>query len=185
MLTRLARCWRRFVAERRGIAAVEFALVAPVLILFLLGTAEIAIYALLQLKVQHAADSMADLTAREPELTAAKLNDLFDAVAHIVAPANAPADRVVIVTCTGSRGSAVPHVLWRRSGAGTLSATSEIGTVNGRAHLPEDLVVRDGETVIVAEMYYRYRSSFLGLIPDNTIRRVAYYRSRLTTPDTL
>ena len=50
-----------FRRDRAGIAAVEFALVLPVMILFSLGIAEVGRFALLNLKLQHAATTMADL----------------------------------------------------------------------------------------------------------------------------
>ena len=54
-----------FCRDQRGIAAVEFALVLPVMILFSLGIAEVGRFALLNLKLQHAATTMADLAARD------------------------------------------------------------------------------------------------------------------------
>jgi hypothetical protein len=45
--------------------------------------------------------------------------------------------------------------------------------------------VRSGETVIVAEAFFRYRRWLLGFVPDTTLRRVAFYRPRLGTLRTL
>jgi hypothetical protein len=72
-------------------------------------------------------------------------------------------------------------VFWQEEGAGDLSADSEVGAEGDEATLPADLVLRDGETVIVAEVVFRYERWLLRVIPDTTLRRVAYYRPRLGT----
>ncbi len=54
------------LTERRGIAAVEFALLAPLLLLLLMGVAEVGRFATFAIKVQHAANSVADLATAPP-----------------------------------------------------------------------------------------------------------------------
>lgn len=176
---------RQLGREHAGAAAVEFALILPVLILVALGAVEISLYALMTLKVQHAADTVADLIAREPDLSATILSGDLDALRYMLAPYTNLADRVAIVTCAGVRGGGAARVLWQKRGAGSLGSASAVGAVGGTASLPASLTVRDGETVIVAELFFRYHRSLLGLMPDATLRRVAYYRPRLGVPDTL
>src|SRR3954470_8579885 len=74
-----------------------------------------------------------------------------------------------------------------RPGGGTLAAaTSNIGTkVGGKATLPSGLLLRDGETIVVAEVVYSYKHWLLGLVPDTTLRRTSYYRPRLSGLRTL
>ena len=76
-------------------------------------------------------------------------------------------------------------VNWQRSGAGALAATSLIGEAGKQATLPSDLTIAAGETIISAEVYYSFTPLFgIGLAP-RTIRKVAYYKPRLGTLDTL
>ena len=70
----------RFRRDDRGLAAVEFALVLPVIILFSFGIAEVGRFALLSLKLQHAATTMADLASRDEELSLASLQSMFSAM---------------------------------------------------------------------------------------------------------
>ena len=60
---RLRSAARAFRDDRRGFAAVEFALILPVLLLFALGVTEVGRFVLLGIKAQHAADTVADLAA--------------------------------------------------------------------------------------------------------------------------
>ena len=185
----LMRCLRlrggRFWRDRRGFAAVEFALVLPVLLLFALGVSEVALFVMLGLKVQHAADTVADLASGSASLTAAQLTDTFNAVRHIVQPFDAAGRGVVIVSGISAQGSGSPTIVWQRRGVGSLSAASQVGGQGGNASLPAGLTLRDGEAVIVAEMYYRYESMLLGIVPDSTVRRVAFYRPRFLMPPSL
>ena len=81
--------------DERGVSAVEFALVLPVLLLLSLGSVEVARFTLLGLKLQHAATTLADLASRDEVLTAATLDDLFNAAERIAAPFDLATDGVL------------------------------------------------------------------------------------------
>ena len=172
---------QRLAKDRSGLAAVEFALILPVMILFAMGIAEVGRFALLSLKLQHAANTMADLASRDEELSLAAVQSMFSAMQHIVQPFEIGADGVVIVSGVGVDAGGEPTVFWQEEGAGTLDEASEIGAQGGDATLPDSLILRDGETVIVAEAYFRYRPWLLRLVPETLLHRVAFYRPRLGT----
>ena len=176
---------RPFGDDQAGIAAVEFALVLPVMILFAMGIAEVGRFTLLSLKLQHAATTMADLASRDEELSAAAVQSMFSAMDHIVQPFDLSDDGVVIISGVGVDAGGEPTIFWQRDGAGQLGAESAIGAEGGDAVLPDELILRDGETVIVAEMVFRYTPWLLALIPQTTLRRVAFYRPRLGSLRTL
>jgi Flp pilus assembly protein TadG len=184
-LKQALRAGARFRADPRGFAAVEFALILPVLLLLALGVTEIARFAMLGLKVQHAADTVADLASGSATLTPAGMTDMFNAVRHIVQPFDAASRGRVIVSGVSMTGNGRPTVLWQCRSAGSFSATSEVGAGGGRATLPARLVLRDGETVIVGEMFFGYQATLLRLVPAATIRRVAFYRPRFAMPTSL
>jgi hypothetical protein len=56
-----------------------------------------------------------------------------------------------------------------------------VGAVGEAASLPAELVVDDGETVVAAEVFLRHSPWLLGLVPETTLRRSAFYRPRLGT----
>ena len=63
MLRRL-NCLARFRSDRRGVAAVEFALVAPVLIAAYLGMAELTLGLMTARQTSHLAATVGDLAAQ-------------------------------------------------------------------------------------------------------------------------
>ena len=178
LLTRLRR-------DRRGIAATEFALILPILVMFSAGTIEYSRLILLTQKLQSGTFILADLTARDKTLTVAQLDNIFLAIDNVVQPFAFDTDGKAIVSSIGVDAASNPIVNWQRAGSGALVATSLIGTAGGNAVLPADLSISSGETIISAEVYYAFKPLFgIGLSP-RTIRRVAYYKPRLGTLDTL
>ena len=105
---------RALLADRRGVGAVELALVAPVLLLLLVGLGEVGTYVLLNLKLQHAATALADLATRDGSLTATQLDDLFQAAPQITTPFALGSNAVAIVTSVGADNGSGPTVEWQR-----------------------------------------------------------------------
>lgn len=168
-----------FGRDRAGFAAVEFALILPVLILFSMGLAEVGRFVLLSLKLQHAATTMADLAARDEQLTLAAVQSMFSATQHITRPFNMADDGVVVISSVGVVGNAPATVFWQQRGSGKLATASSIGLAGANATLPGGFTLRDGETVIVAEALFHYRPWLMRLVPEANLRRVAFFRPRL------
>ena len=55
----------------------------------------------------------------------------------------------------------------RRTGRATLDEDSDVGAEGDEATLPDDLILRDGETVIVAEAVFRYTPWLLEIDPGD------------------
>ena len=125
----------RLLRDRRGIAATEFALILPILVLFSAGTIEYSRLILLTQKLQSGAFILADLTARDRTLSEAQLENIFLAIDNIIQPFDFAADGRAIVTSVGVNAAKKPVVNWQRHGSGELAATSEVGTA-GRARHP-------------------------------------------------
>jgi len=182
------RClWR----AQEGIAALEFALSASVLMLLALSGIEVTRFLIIEQKVDEVAATMADLVAQSTTLTKASLSQMMTAAGQIIQPEanDFAAQGTVIITSVYQNGTGTaPTVQWNYSGGGTLSRTSKIGTVGGNATLPGGLVLNDKDNVIVAEVYYHYTpilSVSAGLLSPQDIYRTTVYKPRLgalTTP---
>jgi Flp pilus assembly protein TadG len=177
----VSRLWR----DDRGFAAAEFGLILPILVMFSAGTIEYSRLILLTQKLQSGSFILADLTARDRTLSEDQLDNIFLAIDNIVQPFEFDVEGKAIVTSVGVNSSNQPIVNWQRSGSGTLTATSELGSEGGTATLPPDLDIVEGETIIAAEVYYNFEPLFgIGLSP-RVIRKVSYYKPRLGSLDTL
>lgn len=75
-----------FARRDSGQAAIEFALVLPILLILALGVAEMTNYIMAWLKVRSASTTAADLVARQESTTSGELDDVVNAVDVITAP---------------------------------------------------------------------------------------------------
>ena len=170
-----------------GVSAMEFALILPLLVMFSAGTIEYSRLILATQKLQSGAFTLADLTARydDDDMDAELLADIFRAIDQVIRPFDFAADGRAILTSIGADEDDDPFVQDQCLGAAELDATSEIGEVGEAATLPEDLGIVEGETIIAAEVFFRFEPLFgVGLAP-RTIRRVAYFKPRLGDLTTL
>ena len=158
--------FRRLAGDERGISAVEFAMLAPVLIAFYLGLSEFCQGYMAQKRMGHASAMVADLVAQEESVTAATVDDVFDIGTLIMKPFSAATlqQRVSSISRTGG----VATVDWSRSDGMTAR------TVGSTMTLPADLI-SDGESVIVAEVTYDYDSAADYLMPGLTRFSHTYY----------
>jgi TadE-like protein len=146
----------RFSRCTRGVAAVEFALLLPLLMTMLLGSFEIMRYIIASQKLDHIAFTSADVVAQETSITNAQINDIMSAAVEIMEPFPFGDVGVVIVSSVQDDPVRGPVVRWQITGGGTLVRDSEIGETGDDATLPRDLILNDGDNVIIAEVFYMY-----------------------------
>lgn len=157
---------------RRGIAATEFALILPLMILVLAGTVELGNALLLDRKVTRAAHNAADLVAQARSVTTAELDDIFDAVQQILQPF--PATMQITVTSVYfDPATNALRVVWSQTRNGTALAQGSSFT------LPQANMLLPGESVIVSQISYAYAPLFADLILDNiTLKDQAFLKPR-------
>jgi hypothetical protein len=167
-----------------GATAVEFALASPVLIMLMLASVELGRFVILNQKLDRVAVSMADLVARAETISESQLDDIFIAAAQVAQPfAIADLGRVIVSSVINPDGDGA-EIVWQRTGIGTLSAPSRLGTEGGTASLPSDFDVREGETAIISEVFFAFEPFLSELIVQpQTVYKRAYHRPRLGTLD--
>lgn len=181
-MNKILRTLFTFGRDVRGAVLPELAMALPMLILITLGGIEVARYALLHQKLDRVAASVGDLVAQAQTLTVADVNNLFDAVDHVAKPFELAADGLVVVSSVSKDTSTPPAMNWQQTGGGTLIASSQIGTPGGAVTLPAGFVMPDGDTVIIAEVFYDYTPWIVGGVtgPAQLYHR-AIFRPRLGT----
>ena len=68
---------RQLAEDRRGVAAVEFALLLPVLALLYFGVVELTQGAMTEQRTQHVAATVGDLVAQNSTVTSAQVSDIW------------------------------------------------------------------------------------------------------------
>lgn len=161
---------RRFAVDRRGVAALEFAFVAPILIIFYLGMAEMCQLLMAKRRVDHAGAAIADLVAQFPSVTPTDLDSLKQISTTIMAPF--PVDRLTVrVTSVKDDANGAPKVVWSWPTGGPAAGSTPTFTTG--------TPLNPGESVVVAEVSYAYSSGVGYLITTGrTLNHKAELRPR-------
>lgn len=141
---------KRFIDDRRGVSAVEFALILPAFAILFFASTEISFLLTVDRKVTQTASSLGDLTARGTTMTEPEVDDIFAASSAIFAPYNGSTARMRITSIQQKDGTTT--VAWSRAKNMTAYADDAPITV------PTGLL-SDDQTVIFAEVSYDYKST--------------------------
>jgi Flp pilus assembly protein TadG len=176
---RFANSLKRLFGDRSGNALIETALTMPILVLIILGGVEISRYVLLHQKLDRVAASIGDLVAQAETISATDVDNLFEAAKFVLKPFSLGDNGAVVVSSIGATDGDPATVRWRRSGGGTLAATSELGAVGSDATLPQGFTVPSGDSTIVAEVFYDYTPwLFSGVTSPSRLYHRALFRPR-------
>jgi Flp pilus assembly protein TadG len=142
--------WR----DRRGVSAIEFALIAPILFLLYIGTVEIGNLLTLARRVETVASAASDLTAQVKQVVDNDLKDICDAAKSILTPYDSAPLKIVLSSVVADQNNN-GKVAWSFSeaqhcGGGSLHA------VGSAYALPSGTTVANS-SVIVAEVTYAYK----------------------------
>ena len=184
MLNRL----RKLRRNNRGVAAIEFALLLPLLISLMIGCLEVTFKIWSTQKVEKLSVTLADVIAQSQEVTTSDLGSLVGAVDKIMEPFPFGADGAVIISSVylpppeEDEDVGEPTVNWQRKfpPSGGLVVESKIGDAGDDANMPDDFVMYERENCIVAEVFFRYTPIVPGFLFDEAIvYRRAFFKPRL------
>ena len=165
---------RRFGKARDGVSAVEFALIAPVLILMFFGMTELSQAFMAQRRVQHVASTIADLTAQTGSVNDAALTDIF-AIGNVILSPFSTTPLTQRITSVTANAQGVAKVDW------SVGKNTTARTVASTVTVPANLIAAN-ESVIMAEVTYAY-TGFTAYVMNRplTFSQTYYLRPRLTT----
>ena len=168
---------RDFLHDRRGVGAVEFALIAPILLSLYITSFEITVGLSVAKRVTRSASTIADLLTRESSVSSATLANMTAVGDSILFPFK-PASKVIKVTGVKLDASGAPKVAWSWSSAG--GAPYAVGTpvdVPNDMRLPDTFLIR--AEVAVGHKLLMFLSGPEGSGYQNiTIAREFFYRQR-------
>ncbi|MET0438217.1 MAG: TadE/TadG family type IV pilus assembly protein [Devosia sp.] len=161
---------KSFRRDERGATVVEFALLAPVLLLVLLASVTAFDLFRSAQNVEKATFSIGDMLSRQKTISSSKLADVLGFMRN-VAPSSS--DGGLRISSVGKKNG-VFEVLWSRS-VGSNVPTTAIPT----SILPD---IANGDTVLVTESFVPHEAMFAGFgLSDVSFTANAVHRPRFVT----
>ena len=158
VFTKLSNGLRRLKADKSGVSAVEFALIAPVMVSLYLGAVEVAVMMDADRRVTATASVVGDLVAQDDEIRNDEIDDIFNAATVIMNPERVTRleMRVSLIEDNGVGG----EVVWSD---GRGFAPRAVGST---VAVPAGLMPPGG-TLVMSEAQYEHVSWF-GLLSGGT-----------------
>lgn len=139
----------RLSADTRGAAAIEFALIVPLMLTIYIGGSTVTQAISVDRKVTLVSHAIADLTAQATSLNTTDISNIFDAATAIMSPYQT-GPMAVTVTSIKIDKNKKATVIWSR----TQNGTQRSGDVTSK--IPTDL--QEAETCLVwGEAFYVFK----------------------------
>jgi Flp pilus assembly protein TadG len=154
---------RRFLSEERGIAAVEFAALVPMILFMLVGVVEVSRAVAIDRRFSHATSMIADLVAREEKMSAADLTAIYKIIDQVMSPYDASSLKVGVIPVKASPSDASKTMVY--PGTGNRPAHNG-GSLPGKcsSYTLGSALIAKGASVIVVESTYEFRPIFLNFV---------------------
>jgi Flp pilus assembly protein TadG len=159
-LLRFSRRIAHFSSDRRGVSAVEFAMLLPLMMSLYLGSAEISQGISISRKVTLTARSLSDLASQPTNISNADMTNILNAASTIIAPYTVTKLQATVSELTiDANGKAT--VTWSDTLNGTARAVGQVVT------LPAALAVAN-TSLIFGEVQYSYKPT-IGYVITGTL----------------
>lgn len=165
---------RRLRDDERGVSAVEFALVAPVMIIFYAGMVDLCQGYMALTRTSHVAATVADLASQSATLKKSDIKSIFEIGPAIMTPFNSTSLDQKITSITRQENKKYTTD-WTCTYVASGPPTCSSGGTSAIT-IPADLL-DVGESIIVGESAYTYKSIFQQFLPE-----VRYVKRSLIMP---
>jgi Flp pilus assembly protein TadG len=170
---RLQHGFARFATDRRGVSAVEFALLLPLMVTLYLGSVEISNGVGIDRKVTLVSRTVADLASQVQNIASTEMTNVLNASSAVIAPYDASKLKVT-VSQVKIDASAVAKIDW----SCTLNGTKRV--VGSSVTLPAALNIAN-TYLVWGEVTYAYTPA-IGYVVTGTLNLAdqIYMRPRLS-----
>jgi len=149
---RLAWFARRFRRAEGGMAALEFAMIVPIMFFLFVGAVEFSQAITVDRRVTQIASSTADLIAREKTMTTSQLDGIMGIINQLVKPYDQTRLKLTVSNVKAAMASASnTTVCWTHNHNGGVATYA-----TGQAYTLPPGIVEAGNSVIVTEVTYDY-----------------------------
>lgn len=175
----------RLRADRRGVAATEFAVILPVMLLMFLATVEVTSGIAVDRKVTLVARTLSDLVSQATTVSDNDLKNVFAASYGVMTPYSATPATATITEIFVDKDK-IAKVQWSKSGTVTQSGSSATAALATSTRSKGDTItIPDGLKVantylILSEVSYLYQPTIGYLVPKAglNLTDVSYTRPR-------
>jgi Flp pilus assembly protein TadG len=168
---RLARLVRRFGRNTRGLAAVEFAFIMPMMLVLTFGTIEISSGVAIDRKVTLTARTLSDLVSQGTQVTNTDLSNFFKLGSAIMTPYTVTSGIMTQrITAVNVDASKIAKVAWSFVGAvngSSATVTTGYAVNTAISTIPPDLLVPNTQ-LIWSEVTYTY-TPIIGAVVKSTL----------------
>ncbi len=157
LLSRARRLLGRWRGDTRGVAAVEFAMIVPIMAVMFIGAIELSQVITVDRRVSQTASATADLVARaENQISQSEISDIMRAGSYILAPYSAAPLKITVRNVTSSPTDAnQAKQSWSCAFNGTGNSLS-CSCSNTAYTLPAGLVSTN-DSVVISQTTYDYK----------------------------
>ncbi|WP_019959992.1 TadE/TadG family type IV pilus assembly protein [Woodsholea maritima] len=173
MFTRLTSLLKRFIRDQKGLSALEFALIAPVMLGLYLGSVQATLALNADRKLAAAANTVGDLVTQDDFITTNEMTQVFQAADLIFAPYSTDSLAMVVTSVVlDSEGDPIVH--WSSArGTNALLVGSDVDA-------PANLI-DPGGSIIMVKADYAYHNLIGGSeLDDLHMRKTVYLRPRIS-----
>jgi Flp pilus assembly protein TadG len=141
-----------FIRDRRGVSALEFALLLPMMMTLFLGSVEVSQGIAAKRKVTLTANTLADLATQYTDITNADMSNILNAASAVMAPfPSAGLQAVVSELSINAQGTA--SVAWSDTLNGTALNVGQIVSIPASLAVPNTYLV-------LAQVQYSYNPTY-------------------------
>jgi Flp pilus assembly protein TadG len=170
----ILRLTRRLARDPRGVAAIEFAMLLPLMVTLYLGTVEVSQGVSIDRKVTLTTRTVADLVTQSSSVNNASMTNILDASAKILSP-YPTADLKVTVSAVTIAADKKATIAWSDTRNGTAHPAGQAVT------LPSDALAVPNTTLIRSEVSYLYKPTIGYVITGSVnLSDQIYMRPRLS-----
>ena len=165
--------------DRRGVAAIEFVLVAPLMVTLFFGLFGMVQFVRAKMLLSSTASSMANMVAAQPAVASVTLRDYCSGAQLIMQPYAASGLSMAVISYTMQSDRTVTAI-WEYDSACHTTASS--WAASGTA-LATSLLTAPGDSIVIVQASYNYTLSYASIIPNlpgMMLTQTAYARSRST-----
>ncbi len=180
---------RRFLGDRRGAAATEFAFIVPIMLGVFLAAVELSRAVTVFRRIHEIASSTADLVARaEKNISTGDVSDIMQIAGFLMGEYSSTPLTVAVRNVASAVNSASDtKETWKCTNPSTSGGSANCTCPNTAYALPAAGLVEANDSVVVTEVSYGYQPLFADLIIGSAslvdggvfrMRGFAYFKPR-------